>query len=235
MKSLFNITNKKLKMLFTVLFFGGMWGLVEATLGTVLHLPFAETIGVFGSSTAVMLPIAFYLMGLCYKKTNTLRAVAYMGIIAGVIKLSTFIVMGFTQKVYMPSMYIVLESLAMIGALAITRPTKVLSPKSFLTVAIASTSYLLVYLVVRQIQGSPIFTDYNTWVAKGEFYLFTANGVMLLYVGVSGAIAYGISKLVEARNWKFNKELGNKILYNPITVSGVVAVSFVATVLLALV
>ena len=235
MKSLFNITNKKLKMLFTVLFFGGMWGLVEATLGTVLHLPFFDNIGVYGSSTAIMLPIAFYLMGLCYKKTNTLRAVAYIGLIAGIIKLSTFIVVGFTQKVYMPSIYIVLESLAMVGALAITRPTKVLSAKSFLTVAIASTSYLLVYLVVRQIQGTPIFTDYNTWVEKGEIYLFNANAVMLLYVGVSGAIAFGISKLAEARNWKFNKELGNKILYNPITASGVFAAGLVTTVLLALI
>lgn len=220
-------------MFFTVLFFGGVWGLIEATLGTVLHLPFVETIGVFGSSTAIMLPIAFYLMGLCFKKTKSLRAIAYMGIIAGVIKLSTFIVVGFTQKVYMPSIYIVIESLAMLGALAIVRPTKVLSAKSFATVAIASTSYLLVFLVVRQIQGTPIFTDYNTWVSKGEFYLFTANAVMLLYVGVFGSIAFGISKLLELKNWNFNKELGNKILYNPITAAAVVAIALVTTVLLA--
>jgi hypothetical protein len=58
---------------------------------------------------------------------------------------------------------------------------------------------------------------------------------MLLYVGVSGAIAFGISKLVETRNWKFNKELGNKILYNPITASGVFAAGLVTTVLLALI
>jgi len=235
MKSLFNITNKNLKMLFTVLFFGGMWGLIEATLGTVLHLPPFDNMGVYGSSTAIMLPIAFYLMGLCYKKTGTLRSVAYIGLIAGLIKLSTFIVIGFTQKVYMPSIYIVLESLAMVGALAITRPTKVLSAKSFITVGIASTTYLFLSLVVKQIQGTPVFTDYATWVDKGEFYLFTANAVMLLYVGISGAIALGISKLIEARNWKFNKELGNKILYNPITASGVFAVGLIATVLLALV
>ena len=98
MKSLFNITNKKLKMLFTVLFFGGMWGLVEATLGTVLHLPFFDNIGVYGSSTAIMLPIAFYLMGLCYKKTNTLRTVAYIGLIAGIIKLSTFMLLALLKK-----------------------------------------------------------------------------------------------------------------------------------------
>lgn len=233
MKSLFNVTNKRLKILFTILFFGGLWGLIEATLGTVLHLDFIDKIGVYGSSTAVMLPIAYYLMGLCYKKTGTIRGVAYMGLVAGLIKFSLVLVLGMRQSIYMPSIYIVLESLAMMGAIAITRPTKILSAKSFFTVAIASTSYLFAFIVIKQIQGTPIFTDYQTWINKGEFYLFKANAVMLLYVAVSGSIAFGLMKLSQSFNWKFNKELGDRILFNPITASVLFAAALVTTLVIA--
>ena len=39
--------NKHLNILFSVLLFGGLWGIVEATLGTLLHLPGFEETGLF--------------------------------------------------------------------------------------------------------------------------------------------------------------------------------------------
>ena len=46
-----------LKIVFSVLLFGGLWGILEATLGTLLHMPFVPGT-VFLSSTTIMVPIA---------------------------------------------------------------------------------------------------------------------------------------------------------------------------------
>ncbi|MCB9498164.1 MAG: hypothetical protein H6688_01745 [Erysipelotrichaceae bacterium] len=232
MKSLFNVTNKHLKTFFTVLFFGGIWGFIEATLGTLLHLPFLDNAGMYAASTTVMLPIAYYLMGMCYKQNRNLRSVAYMGLIAGAIKLSLVIFLGFQQSIYMPAIYIVIESLAMMGAIAITRPTKILSPKSLLTVGIASTSYLFVFLCIKQWQGTPIFTDYTTWVNKGEFYLFKENCVMLMYTAISGGIAYGILRLSQVYHWHFDQEKWQKRLFNPLTAFSVAIIAIATTIIL---
>lgn len=232
MKSLFNVTNKHLKTFFIVLFFGGIWGFVEATLGTILHLPFADNLGMYAASTTVMLPIAYYLMGMCYKQNRNLRSVAYMGLVAGMIKFSLVFILGFQQSVYMPTIYIVIESLTMMGAIALTRPTKILSPKSLLTVGIASTSYLLTFLFIKQLQGTPIFTDYTTWINKGEFYLFKENCVMLMYVAISGGIAYGVLRLSQVYHWHFDKEKWQSILFNPLTASSVAIVAIATTIIL---
>ena len=59
---------KKLKLVITVLMLGGLWGLLEATLGTLLHLDAFDSI-IF-ASTAVLLPIAYLIMGAAYKETG---------------------------------------------------------------------------------------------------------------------------------------------------------------------
>lgn len=58
----------KVKILLTTITFGAIWGIVEATLGTVLHLPFFDKIGMFAASSTIIIPIAYSLMALCYKK-----------------------------------------------------------------------------------------------------------------------------------------------------------------------
>lgn len=233
MKSLFNIKNERLKMLFTVLFFGGLWGFIEATLGFVLKLGSVKSIGVFVSSTAILLPLAFYLMGLCYKKTGTLRSIVYMGLIAAAIKFSTITIFGFIDIVYNPSIYIVIESLTMVGAIALIRPKNILSAKSFLTASIAATSYIFLMLVCKQlIDGEAIFTDMASWTKASEKYLLIRNMTMHINLIISGSIIYGLSKIIQKFNWKLNTELANKILYNPITASAVFAVAVVTTFLL---
>ena len=60
-----------LKTVMTILFWGALWGIVEATLGTLLHLPGFEETGLFFASSAVILPIAYCLMANCYKRTES--------------------------------------------------------------------------------------------------------------------------------------------------------------------
>ena len=71
------VQNKHLVILFSVLLFGGLWGLVEASLGTLLHMiPHGARL-IFWSSTTVLLPIAYFLMGACYKKTGAASSIIY--------------------------------------------------------------------------------------------------------------------------------------------------------------
>jgi hypothetical protein len=234
MKSLFNVTNKHLKTFLIVLFFGAVWGLAEAVIGTFVHLD----LGAVNSSSAVMLPIAFYLMGLCYTKTKSLTSVLYIGLIAAAIKFSLVFVVGWIDKIYTPPIYIVAEALAAMGAIAVLRPTRVLSAKSFLTVAIAGTAYMVFLIVFKQIQGiinnKPFIYDLESWKAEGEEYLLTKNAAMLITTGVIGGISYGIMKLAEKMNWKFNKDTVETVLYNPITASVAVVVAVASTILFKL-
>lgn len=68
-----------------LLFWGGLWGFAEATLGGLLHMgP-----GVAGS---VMFPIGALLMRQAWKETGSAAVVMSMGVIAAALKLSNLLV-----------------------------------------------------------------------------------------------------------------------------------------------
>lgn len=229
-------TNKKfnLRMVLTILFWGALWGIVEATLGTILHLPGFEGTGIYFASSTIILPIAYCLMANCYKKTNSFYSVYLMGIVAGIIKLSVGFVIGFIDRVYFPAMYIVLEALAMGSALALFRPKNVLSLKTFGALVLANTTYQFMYLVVRSLTSESVFASMDAWKAAGEKYLFTINGVAILYSFAIGGAAFGIFKLAEKYNWNLKFDF-NKLVTSPISVSIALALSFGLTIGLALV
>lgn len=218
-----------LKTVLTILFWGGLWGIVEATLGTILHLPGIDGMGIYGASTAIVVPIAYCLMANCYKKTKSFYSVYLMGLIAATIKLSVAFVVGFTQKVYNPAIYIVVEALSMGTALAIFRPTNVVSLKTFGAIVVANTVYQFMFLVIRAMYGNNAFASMAAWTKTGEKYLFTMNGLAIIYTLVIGSIALGVIKLAEKRNWKVNFDI-NKIIYSPITASLAVMVAIGLTI-----
>lgn len=207
-----------LRTILTIVFWGALWGIVEATLGTILHLPAFEGTGVFFASSAIILPIAYCLMANCYKKTNMFYAVYLMGVVAALIKLTVGFVIGFIDRVYFPAIYIVIESLAMGSALAIFRPTNVLSLKTLASIIVANTAYQLSYLVIRQMNSGDVFVSMEAWRATGEKYLFTINALVIIYSFVIGSISFGLFELAKKLNWKTKFDL-NKIISSPITAS----------------
>ncbi len=226
-----NTTEKKfnLKTVLTILFWGGLWGIVEATLGTILHLPGIDGMGIYGASTAIVVPIAYCLMANCYKKTGSFTAVYLMGVLAATIKLSVAFVVGFTQKVYNPAIYIVIEALCMGSALAVFRPKDVVSLKTFGAIVVANTVYQFMFLCVRAMYGNNAFASMEAWTKTGEKYMFTMNGLAIVYTMSVGSIAYGIIKLAEKREWKIKFDL-NKIIYSPITASVAVILAIGLTI-----
>ena len=235
--------NKKkfLSILLPALLFGALWGIFEATLGTLLHLPVFEVGKLFTKSSIIIVPIAFLFMSLCYKKSGSLLSVFFAGLISATIKLSTAFVMGMTIYVYFPAIYIVVESLAMMGALAIFRPNKVLSLKNFASFVTANTVYQFSYVSIASIvavanptltKNINAFENMANWSKVGEKYLFTYNGVAIVYALAFGAILYGLYRLALKLN--LNEKVNfNKIIYSPITTSIAVVAAFAVSISLA--
>ena len=213
-----------LKIFFGVLLFGGLWGILEATLGTFLHLPFIEGAGMYACSTTIMVPLAYMCMGACFKRTGVARSSIYMGIMAASIKA---IVCAIFHLSFNPVYYILME--AMFGALAllVMRPKQILSFKGLATFIIANTAYLVASTFIRVNVAT---STLSVFMANLEKYAFMFNCVAILYVFAFGALLYGVKKLAEAKEWKF--EGLKKIIYSPVTAATVAAVMMVVTFVL---
>lgn len=214
------VQNKHLVILFSVLLFGGLWGLVEASLGTLLHMiPHGARL-IFWSSTTVLLPIAYFLMGACYKKTGVARSIIYMGLLASGIKLISALI--FRSKLE-PALYMLVEAACMSLALLAIRPKKVISFTGLGVFILASTSYLL-FTTFYRLSGTAEITS-QVVVDNITKYVFTYNCVAILYAFAIGAAIFGLIKLSEKFSW--NMDGVKKIIYSPIT-AGVVATAMVA-------
>lgn len=101
-----------MKDFYIVVFLGAIWGLVEASLGLLLHsIRFIPT----GS---ILFPIGYYFMKKSYKMTGDISSIFYTSIVAASIKLiNLFSPLVPTIKVLNPSFCIILEG---IGVLVIS-------------------------------------------------------------------------------------------------------------------
>ena len=212
-----------LNMLFAVLLFGGLWGIVEATLGTLLHMPFVQRT-MFLSSTTILVPIAFGFMGACYKRTNTFRCCFYMGILAASMKALSCLIFKMS---FNPCYYILLESLAMGVAVLVIRPKQIISFAGLATVIIASTLYLTASTPLRiNISG----VTAAQFMDNVETYVFKFNCVAILYMFAAGAIIFGFLKLAEAKQWNFSKV--KDIINHPAFSGSVAAIALAVTLIL---
>jgi len=212
-----------LNIVFSVLLFGGLWGIVEATLGTLLHLPIVHRT-MFMSSTTILVPIAFALMSACYKKTGTFRTCFYMGILAASMKAISCLIFKMS---FNPCYYILIESLAMGVAVLVIRPKKILSYQGLATGILASTLYLGASTPLRiHVRTSTVAQV----MANIEKYVFMFNCVAILYMFAAGAIVYGILKLVEVKGWNFSKV--KEFFYRPAFAGSVAAVALAVTLIL---
>lgn len=217
--------NKHLQIFLAVLLFGGLWGIVEATLGTLLHLiPHGMRL-IFWSSTTVLLPIAYSLMGACYRKTGTIRSVLYMGVFASVIKVISAAI--FASK-FEPAVYMMMEAACMSGALLVIRPKEVVSFKGLGTFILASTSYLGLSTFYRLASQSNVTGQ--VVLSNIEKYVFTYNCVAILYAFIGGAIAFGLIRLAQAKNWNFSKV--KELIYHPAFAGSVAAIAVAVTLIL---
>lgn len=94
------------KLLIQVLFFGAIWGIVEATLGYVLHFIPATIAG------SIMFPIAGIILYKAYNTTRSRGALIAIGAVAASIKAVNFLLPQYSIfKTINPMMSIIMEAL----------------------------------------------------------------------------------------------------------------------------
>ncbi len=98
------------KYFLALLFWGGVWGMSEATVGYVLHLAAVALPGLPG---ALMFPIGFFCMHQAQKATGRTAAALSIAVIAALIKLVDFLMPGYDAiRIVNPALSILLEGLA---------------------------------------------------------------------------------------------------------------------------
>ncbi len=106
--------------LYIILFLGAVWGILEATLGHILH--FLPTL----ISGSVMFPIAASIMYITFNQTQSRRAMVYVAAIAVLIKTVDFFLPGLPAiKIYNPMIAIMLQSFAMVVFIPMFKNTSV--------------------------------------------------------------------------------------------------------------
>lgn len=227
------------KLLFTILTLGGLWGVLEATLGTVLH--FSGTAKIFLSSSIIMVPIAYAILSVGYKNTGKLRSVFLIGLVAGVIKLAAFAVPGIAVNVVVsPAISIVIEAAAFGLAVYLIKPESMLSYKGIAVILLAGISYRLTFTLYQLATvvpfGATSFTYKDGVLSFNEtgFVKFniTQYAISSAYTIVLGLIALGIKKLMAAKNFKVNTESIKKIAYSPVMSVVMIGAAIALTIVL---
>ena len=221
---------KKFKTLFTVLCLGAVWGLLEATLGTLLHLDAFDSI--MFASTAVLFPIAYVICGRAYKVTGQARSALYVGIVAAAIKAVCFFFVPAINKVINPMVAIILESSVMAVAFRVTKPSEICSVKSFVTFIVASTVIRSLYVGYSMATAVPFQSAY---IADGIVnfskiveYVVTMNAISFVYA----AIYMGIGKLLSKTVSKKSLGILEHFAYSPAFSIAMVVIALAVTIVL---
>ena len=225
---------KKSKLIITVLTLGGLWGLLEATLGTLLHLDAFDSI-IF-ASTAVMFPIAYMICGRAYKVTGKAKTTLYVGIVAAAIKAVCFFFVPMVNKVINPMVAIIMESGIMAAAFAVTKPEKICSLKSFVTFMVASTLIRTVYVgysiaTAVPFQSAYIVDGIVNW-SKILEYVVAMNAISFAYCAAYMGIGVGIKALEKRPNFaKFTAKV-QYFVYSPVFAAVMICAAVVSTIFL---
>ncbi len=176
------------KMLTTIFFFGGLWGLAEAVLGYVLHMlpP--------GIQGFVMFPIGFYFMHRAYKRTQKPLAIFLVGVIATGIKLfDLFLPVVPVLRTVNPAACILFEAVMVFVVFrAFSTQSKAFIP---LAAILPSLCWRILYIAMTYIQtlfGIPSGTISAGWgtITQMVFLEGLANAaVILIYLYVEKAIS----------------------------------------------
>lgn len=103
----------------TILFYGALWGLLEATIGHVLHFIPATIAG------SVMFPIAVVILINAYMTLQSKRDMMIIGAIAAAIKSVNFLLPALSiYKTINPMISIMFEALLVVGVIALVTHQK---------------------------------------------------------------------------------------------------------------
>jgi hypothetical protein len=201
--------------LFAIVFYGALWGALEATIGYLLH--FVPT---FIAGT-IMFPIAALILAKAYQTTQSKSSLLFVGLIAASIKAVNFLFPVLNiWKTINPMIAIVLETLMVFAFISVIAQKKL--PTTALGLVIASVLWRILYVAYQTVNG----------LISGSFapYLQSVAGVaeFVLFAGLLSA-GFAIILLAFARDVKLPAK---SIVYKPLFATALFGLALVLTILL---
>ncbi len=208
--------NKKTKLLTQIIFYGALWGFIEATLGYALHWIPTLIAG------TILFPIASLILIKVYNNTNSKKALIYVGMVAASIKsIDLFLPSYSVFKTINPMVSIGLESLLVFAVIILFSSKKVTN--KIAAAQIASIGWRVGYVAFMTIQF--IFTGY---VAYSIASLANLLEFVVLSGVIGGLFASGLIFLDSHLKSKFNFKLDIK----PAFAAGLLVIAAAATFIL---
>lgn len=153
--------SKKIKLITQIIFYGAIWGLLEATIGYFLHFVPAMIAG------TIMFPIASVILLKAYNKTNSKAALLFIGGVAAAIKSIDLFLPSFSiYKTINPMMSIVLESLLVFAVVMLFTSEKVTNKLAAAQIAsigwrVGYVFYMLIILATTGFAADPLLSVIN--------------------------------------------------------------------------
>ena len=202
-----------------IIFFGAVWGIIEASVGYLLHsLP----VSIYISGT-VLFPIVSYILYKSYKVTNSKTALLSIGFIAAAIKaVDFFMPFGSPFKIINPMLAIIMESIVVLVVITIIDRDNLKSKVAgFLA---ASIGWRVLYLSYSGVQ----------YLSNGfqSDYIVSFQAIIqfaLLFGIISAAIGLGIHYLDKSVVKTHKTTIFRKI--NPIVSLATLAIAIALTLL----
>ncbi len=192
--------NKLIMLIAKIIFYGAIWGIVEATLGYLLHFAPPTIAGL------IMFPIATFILIKAYRSTGSRSSLLYIGLIAASIKAVDFMLPGMMVfKTINPIISIVLESLVVFVALPILSSKKTIKRVlGAISTSITWRTGFVLYMLIQYL------------VTKNATIYITSPTYSLSFVMISGLIG---GLLVMGVLWfeqSFKKVVFSKIHFRPV-------------------
>lgn len=127
-----------MSFLFINIFYGALWGIVEVTLGYLVHL-------VNISSTLILLPIAFFFMKQVYKSTGKISSILVISIISCCIKSLNIFTGIRLDKVINPMISIILEGCCFAGYVFVVKKLKSKKLQKYSLIFIMNTIWRIAF------------------------------------------------------------------------------------------
>jgi hypothetical protein len=174
-------------MINSIIFWGALWGIAEATVGHLLHIV-ALPIG-----WLVWFPLAYGFMGQVYRQTGRPKAIFLTAVVAASIKLVDLLMPIRIDYVINPAVSIILEGLAVFTAVRISMVKRQQPSAGLGPIAVASVLWRALYFLYAHFLPPALFeiSPVNGVLPLMRFLLFEST--------VNSFFIYGVFKLFRKR------------------------------------
>lgn len=205
------------KHLTTILFFGAIWGLLEATLGYALH--FAPVL----ISGSIMFPVASLILFRTYQSTSSKKSLMGVAVVASLIKSVNLFMPNLSPwKVINPMIMILVEACLIVVVLGALSSEKMLP--NLLAMPFASVTWRVLFLAALATEtGLGWMAIPSPWIANMDSMVTFA-----VYFGLMSGM---IATLVYFANHFWFQKVKIYFAKNPIAAFSTFTLAIVATVL----